>query len=66
MSSPETKKLIHWGWVTGEKRMLCELEKQAKEGWFLNKCTMYHLILKKDIPRDIQYAVDLPPISKDE
>jgi hypothetical protein len=66
MSTHETKKLIHWGWVTGEKRMLRELQKQAKNGWLLSKCSMYHLILKKNAPLDIQYAVDLPPLEKED
>ena len=66
MISLETKKLIHWGWAAGEKRMLHELEKQAKEGWILSECTMFHLILKKDVPKNIQYAVDFPPIKKGE
>ena len=64
MSSNKTKKLIHWGWVTGEKRILRELEEQAKEGWLLQRCTRYRLILAKDIPRDIRYAVDLPLIAR--
>jgi hypothetical protein len=65
MSSSETKKLIHWGWITGEERMLRELERYAKEGWFLRKCTMYHLILEKGNPKELQYTVDLPKIEKD-
>lgn len=66
MEKAETKRLLHWGWMTGEKRMLRELGDQAERGWFLERCTPLHLVLKKGAPRRMRYAVDMPCVRRRE
>lgn len=59
------KRMINEGWAFSEHKMLNKFSERSKQGWHLEKMTMYQFYFKQGESQDVQYAMDYQPHVED-
>ena len=60
------KYILNMGLAFDEERLIKRLSKMAKEGWILQKMTLFRYKLVKGQPKDIVYSMDYNKLDKND
>lgn len=59
------KRMINDGWAFSEHKMLKKIGERAKQGWHLERMTMFQFHFKQGEPQDVKYSMDYQPHVED-